>query len=111
MCRARVPSYRTAHLLYLSILNTRTQLHAMNACALRHRPLHVQAGAVRTNCIDCLDRTNVMQGVLGRKVRGGPQRRRCCVGRRGQGAVVLQRGGLRSELRWEGPGPLPPKRC
>ncbi|KAG2437454.1 hypothetical protein HXX76_006104 [Chlamydomonas incerta] len=26
-----------------------------------------QAGTVRTNCIDCLDRTNVMQGVLGRK--------------------------------------------
>ena len=26
-----------------------------------------QSGVVRTNCIDCLDRTNVVQGVLGRK--------------------------------------------
>ncbi|GFR47701.1 hypothetical protein Agub_g9454 [Astrephomene gubernaculifera] len=26
-----------------------------------------QVGVVRTNCIDCLDRTNVLQGVLGRK--------------------------------------------
>ena len=26
-----------------------------------------QSGIVRTNCIDCLDRTNVVQGVLGRK--------------------------------------------
>ena len=27
----------------------------------------VQKGAIRTNCIDCLDRTNVVQGMLGRK--------------------------------------------
>ncbi|KAG2490107.1 hypothetical protein HYH03_011413 [Edaphochlamys debaryana] len=26
-----------------------------------------QSGVMRTNCIDCLDRTNVVQGVLGRK--------------------------------------------
>ena len=26
-----------------------------------------QRGVVRTNCIDCLDRTNVVQGLLGRK--------------------------------------------
>lgn len=26
-----------------------------------------QSGVVRTNCIDCLDRTNVVQGLLGRK--------------------------------------------
>jgi len=32
-------------------------------------PAAVQAGVVRTNCIDCLDRTNVVQGVLGRKAR------------------------------------------
>ena len=32
-------------------------------------PAHVkrQQGVVRTNCIDCLDRTNVLQGVLARK--------------------------------------------
>lgn len=27
---------------------------------------HVQEGVFRTNCIDCLDRTNVVQGMLGR---------------------------------------------
>ncbi len=27
-----------------------------------------QSGVIRTNCIDCLDRTNVVQGVLARKV-------------------------------------------
>lgn len=26
-----------------------------------------QRGVVRVNCIDCLDRTNVVQGLLGRK--------------------------------------------
>lgn len=26
-----------------------------------------QGGVFRTNCIDCLDRTNVVQGLLGRK--------------------------------------------
>ncbi len=26
-----------------------------------------QCGVFRTNCVDCLDRTNVVQGVLGRK--------------------------------------------
>lgn len=26
-----------------------------------------QSGVIRTNCVDCLDRTNVFQGVLGRK--------------------------------------------
>ena len=26
-----------------------------------------QTGVLRTNCIDCLDRTNVVQGMLGRK--------------------------------------------
>jgi hypothetical protein len=26
-----------------------------------------QGGVHRTNCIDCLDRTNVVQGLLGRK--------------------------------------------
>jgi hypothetical protein len=26
-----------------------------------------QRGVMRVNCIDCLDRTNVLQGVLGRK--------------------------------------------
>jgi hypothetical protein len=29
------------------------------------------AGVFRTNCIDCLDRTNVVQGVLGRKALEG----------------------------------------
>lgn len=29
-----------------------------------------QAGVMRINCIDCLDRTNVVQGVLARKVCG-----------------------------------------
>lgn len=29
-----------------------------------------QSGVVRTNCIDCLDRTNVVQGLLGRQVGG-----------------------------------------
>ncbi|GFH13850.1 SAC domain-containing protein, partial [Haematococcus lacustris] len=27
-----------------------------------------QSGVMRVNCIDCLDRTNVVQGVLARKV-------------------------------------------
>lgn len=26
-----------------------------------------QKGTIRTNCIDCLDRTNVVQGMMGRK--------------------------------------------
>jgi hypothetical protein len=28
----------------------------------------VQQGVMRINCIDCLDRTNVVQGVVARKV-------------------------------------------
>ena len=30
-------------------------------------PAVQQAGVMRVNCIDCLDRTNVVQGLLGRK--------------------------------------------
>lgn len=30
-----------------------------------------QKGSIRTNCIDCLDRTNVVQGMLGRKALEG----------------------------------------
>lgn len=36
----------------------------------------VQTGVVRTNCIDCLDRTNVVQGMLGRKALEGALRAR-----------------------------------
>eukprot|EP00210_Caulerpa_lentillifera_P000137 g132.t1 len=32
-----------------------------------HRVCSVQGGVIRTNCVDCLDRTNVVQGVLGKK--------------------------------------------
>lgn len=45
---------------------------------------------MRTNCIDCLDRTNVMQGVLGRKVRAGRGVRCAGVGGVG-GALCLGR--------------------
>jgi len=31
-----------------------------------HQRTHTQEGVFRTNCIDCLDRTNVVQGMLGR---------------------------------------------
>ena len=31
------------------------------------RPISIQTGLVRTNCMDCLDRTNVLQSVLGRR--------------------------------------------
>lgn len=34
-------------------------------------------GVMRTNCIDCLDRTNVVQGVLARKVRTRTRATRC----------------------------------
>ena len=30
-------------------------------------PAVLQSGVMRVNCIDCLDRTNVVQGLLGRK--------------------------------------------
>ena len=33
-------------------------------------PLQTQTGAFRTNCIDCLDRTNVVQSALARHVLG-----------------------------------------
>jgi hypothetical protein len=31
------------------------------------RPVSIQTSVVRTNCMDCLDRTNVLQSVLGRR--------------------------------------------
>ena len=32
------------------------------------RILSVQSGVMRTNCMDCLDRTNVVQGVFSRQI-------------------------------------------
>ena len=34
--------------------------------ALSHLPISSQLGVFRTNCIDCLDRTNVVQSLLAR---------------------------------------------
>ena len=58
-----------------------------------------QGGVMRVNCIDCLDRTNVMQGVLARQVcvRGicvGGTGRQVCV--RGMCGGTLQYGVCRS---------------
>ena len=30
--------------------------------------MSAQQGSFRTNCIDCLDRTNVVQGLLGKRI-------------------------------------------
>lgn len=37
----------------------------------QHKPLQMQKGVVRTNCIDCLDRTNVVQSCIAKKVLAG----------------------------------------
>lgn len=47
---------------YFDARRTNTSIGNVNIPATK------QTGVIRTNCIDCLDRTNVVQSVIGRKV-------------------------------------------
>lgn len=72
----RAMTHGTQQTLHTSYRVTDVHLFQVEEDFLRHGFFFVEAGSVvqrqvgvmRINCIDCLDRTNVVQGVLGRKV-------------------------------------------
>ena len=52
---------------YLNILNIKLYFCPTTPCS-SGKVTSTQSGVVRTNCIDCLDRTNVVQGLIARYV-------------------------------------------
>eukprot|EP00562_Extubocellulus_spinifer_P002017 CAMPEP_0178474686 /NCGR_PEP_ID=MMETSP0696-20121128/2728_1 /TAXON_ID=265572 /ORGANISM="Extubocellulus spinifer, Strain CCMP396" /LENGTH=1086 /DNA_ID=CAMNT_0020101943 /DNA_START=333 /DNA_END=3593 /DNA_ORIENTATION=- len=53
---------------YFCASSAGTRALSSTNCQLSWQVLNVQDGVVRTNCMDCLDRTNVVQSIFGRHV-------------------------------------------